>query len=159
MGKNIVIVKDGNSLMTTSKVIADVFEKPHRDVTKAINSLDCSEKFSLRNFSRSEYTTDRGKTYKCFNVTEQGFYMLAMGFTGKKAAEWKEAFLDEFSKLKDGVSLLDELNKITKESNDDMRAASIAGKVLCKYKKVKVKNKKLCDAAYKKVQLTLGFEG
>lgn len=99
MNKDITVTKENGTLMTTSKVVSDVFDKPHRDVMKAIGALDCSDEFSARNFSQSDYSTVRGKTYKCYNITEQGFYMLAMGFNGKKAAQWKEAFLNEFLRL------------------------------------------------------------
>ncbi len=116
MNKEIEITMENGSLMTTSKVVADVFGKTHRDVTKAIKSLDCSHKFSLRNYSQSEYTTDRGKTYKCYNITEHGFYMLAMGFTGKKAAIWKESFLAEFSRLqKSEINADSRMNEISLE--------------------------------------------
>ena len=159
MSKEIVITKESEGLMTTSKVIADVFDKPHRDVTKAIVALDCSEEFSARNFSQSEYKTERGKTYSCYDITEKGFYMLAMGFTGKKACTWKESFINEFERLRSGSAFMEELNDLTKKSECDKTAVSIAGSVLSKYKKVAPANKKLCDEAYEKVQLSLGFEG
>ena len=126
MNKEISITKENGKLMTTSKVISDVFNKPHRDVTKAINTLDCSDEFSLRNFSQSEYTTERGKTYKCHNITEHGFYMLAMSFTGKKAMEWKEAFIAEFSRLQSNEVNADErMSQISMEI-DDVKGAGQA---------------------------------
>lgn len=130
MNKEISITKENGKLMTTSKVISDVFNKPHRDVTKAINALDCSAEFSARNFSQSDYTTSRGKTYKCYNITEHGFYMLAMGFAGKKAMEWKEAFIAEFSRLQSSEVRADErMNEISMEIDN----IKDAGKAWSKY--------------------------
>jgi len=159
MSKEISITKTNHGLMTTSKVISDVFGKPHRNVTRDILALDCSDEFSALNFEQSEYTTERGKTYKCYNITEKGFYMLAMGFTGKKAGSWKESFINEFERLRSNSGFMEELNDLTKKSECDKTAASIAGSILSKYKKIAPANKKLCDEAYEKVQLTLGFEG
>lgn len=116
MNPKIEITRSNGNLMTTSKVVSDVFNKPHRDVTKAIEALDCSVEFSSRNFSQSDYTTNRGKTYRCYNITEHGFYMLAMGFTGKKAMQWKEAFISEFSRLQSNEINADErMNEISME--------------------------------------------
>ena len=46
--KSIVSIKDGE-ITTTTKIVADVFGKIHRDVIRAVSDLDCSEEFSLRN--------------------------------------------------------------------------------------------------------------
>ena len=159
MSKKILITKESGKLMTTSKVIADVFGKTHRDVMRAINLLDCSDDFSLRNFAQSDYTTERGKTYKCYNITEHGFYMLAMGFTGSKAGKWKESFINEFSRLRENSSAMEKLSEITRLSERDKTDASTAGRILSRYRQIAPKNKLLCDEAYKEVQLSLGFEG
>ena len=42
--------------MTTSLKIAETFGKEHKDVLKAIKSLECSKLFHERNFAPSEYT-------------------------------------------------------------------------------------------------------
>lgn len=127
---DMVIITKG-SLTTTSKIIADYFGKSHRDVTKAINSLECSDEFSTRNFSQSEYKTGRGKSYKCYEITEKGFYFLAMGFSGSVAAEWKEKFLDEFDRLR-GCSInadqrINEISAELKGIKDDGSAWSKMG--------------------------------
>jgi Rha family phage regulatory protein len=45
--------------MTTSLKVAEVFGRLHRDVLKAIDSLDCSEEFLERNFALSSYKPER----------------------------------------------------------------------------------------------------
>jgi len=102
-----LIVSSNDKLTTTSKVIAEAFGKPHRNILRDIESMDCSEEFSQLNFEQSDYVTERGKTYKCVNVTEKGFYFLCMGFTGKPAAKWKEAFIAEFDRLRVGTLSID----------------------------------------------------
>ena len=138
MSKEISITKTNHGLMTTSKVIADVFGKPHRNITRDILSLDCSDEFSALNFEQSEYTTERGKTYKCYNITKDGFFMLAMGFTGQKATHWKEEFIKEFNRLQSGDFNLDKrMNEISLEIDCVVEA----GKAWSKFG-LEVKNRK-----------------
>ena len=104
---NTLINNIDGKLTTTSKVISEAFNKTHRDVLRAISSLDCSDEFSRCNFAQSEYLTERGKTYQCYNITEEGFYFLCMGFTGKPAAKWKEMFIAEFKRMRLGTLSID----------------------------------------------------
>lgn len=85
--------------VTTSIKIAEVFGKRHDDVLKAIRNLQCSEEFTLRNFAETPCINPQNKqTYSVFEITKDGFAFLAMGFKGKKAAKFKEQFIDEFNK-------------------------------------------------------------
>ena len=92
---------ESNKVWTTSRDVADWFGKPHNDVLKAIRALDCSEEFSLGNFSQSDYMTDRGKKYPQYLMTRDGFTFLAMGFTGPKAAHFKELYIAEFNRMEE----------------------------------------------------------
>ena len=94
----IVEFKNGK-LSTTSKLIADKFGKIHRDVLRAIDNLDCSDDFRVRNFAHSYYVSQQNKNLECFEITRDGFCYLAMGFTGKKSAEWKEQFISAFNEM------------------------------------------------------------
>lgn len=158
--KNQIDIKKTNSVLsTTSKVIADVFGKPHRNVMRDIDSLGCSDEFSTLNFEQSDYSTERGKTYKCYNITEKGFYMLAMGFTGKKATEWKEAFINEFDRLRTSASTLDDrMNEAVTERKNlilDGQSWSQAGRNIKDRKRLIEQKEK---ALLSEVQISLGFE-
>lgn len=98
---------NGLEVRTTSKIVADVFGKAHRKVCRDIEKLECSEEFHKANFGRSEYTTDRGKTYKCYTITRDGFSFLCMGFTGSKAAKWKESYINAFNSMENGMLNID----------------------------------------------------
>ena len=113
---------NGVSLTTTSKVISDVFGKVHRVVLKAIDDLDCSDDFRQHNFVLSSYVSPQNKNIKCYNITEDGFYFLAMGFTGKKAAKWKEAFIAEFKRLRVGVLNIDQRTTEISNRLDQIKA-------------------------------------
>ena len=84
---------------TTSLQVAQHFGKRHDTVLRAIANLDCSPEFTARNFAASEYTDSTGRKLPAYRLTRDGFVFLAMGFTGKEAAAWKEAYLAAFNKM------------------------------------------------------------
>jgi Rha family phage regulatory protein len=65
--------------VTTSLIISDAFEKNHRDVLRAISKLECSKEFTERNFAPSGYMDSTGRTLPMFNITRDGFSLLATG--------------------------------------------------------------------------------
>ena len=83
--------------MTTSLIIAEAFEKQHKDVLRSISNVECSDEFRRRNFAPSSYMNSQNKMMPLFNITRDGFTFLAMGFTGKAAAEFKEKFIAAFN--------------------------------------------------------------
>ncbi len=85
----------------TSLEIAKRFSKSHDRVLKDIRNTaqTCSKTFSLVNFDESTYQNSRGKEYPMFNLTRDGFAMVAMSFTGPEAVRWKEAFLLAFNTM------------------------------------------------------------
>jgi Rha family phage regulatory protein len=103
----LVEIADGHTF-TTSLKVAEHFHKRHDDVLKAIKKLlaDCPDsEFSLRNFAESEYQNERGKTYPMYRLTHDGFALLAMGFTGPKALQWKIDFLNAFRSMETALKL------------------------------------------------------
>lgn len=93
-----VTIENGRAV-TTSVAIAEFFRKMHKDVLKKIDNLECSEKFSERNFAPTEYLDEQGKKRPMYQITKNGFVFLVMGFTGKKAAAFKEAYIAEFDRM------------------------------------------------------------
>ncbi|GFD84942.1 hypothetical protein KUL150_10010 [Alteromonas sp. KUL150] len=98
--RHYISVKE-NQLYTPSTRIAEVFDKPHKDVLAKIRRLDCSTFFTERNFSLSEFTDTTGRKLPMYNVTKDGFMFLVMGFTGKQAAAIKEAYINAFNQMAD----------------------------------------------------------
>ena len=74
--------------MTDSLKVADVFGKRHKNIIQAVKELDCSEEFRRLNFQPSYYLNEQNKRQPKFNMTQDGFTFLVMGFRGKKAAEF-----------------------------------------------------------------------
>lgn len=90
--------------VTSSLAIADYFAKRHDDVLKKIRTLECSASFTARNFSVSDYTDCTGRKLPCYQITRDGFAFLAMGFTGKRAAQFKEAYINAFNQMEKQLS-------------------------------------------------------
>ncbi|EGC2409456.1 transcriptional regulator [Escherichia coli] len=93
-----ITIANGRAV-TSSLAVAEYFRKPHKDVLAKISRLDCSAEFTERNFSPSEYTDSTGRKLPMYQITKNGFVFLVMGFTGKKAAAFKEAYIAEFDRM------------------------------------------------------------
>ncbi|MFS1583823.1 MAG: Rha family transcriptional regulator [Candidatus Arsenophonus phytopathogenicus] len=87
--------------ITTSLDVADYFGKRHDNVLRAIEDLDCSQKFTALNFEVCYKNNElqNGKPQPYYKITKNGFIFLVMGFTGKKAAQFREAYIAEFDKM------------------------------------------------------------
>lgn len=98
-----IAIVDGQAV-TSSLAVANFFSKRHDDVLKKIRTLECSASFTSRNFSVSDYTDCTGRKLPCYQITRDGFAFLAMGFTGKRAAQFKEAYINAFNQMEKQLS-------------------------------------------------------
>lgn len=95
-----VIVVDGQPT-TTSMDIARRFQKRHDDLVRRIRGLlPQLPDGGVRDFAETPYTdSQNGKTYPAYRLTRDGFTLLAMGFTGKRALQFKLAYIDAFNRM------------------------------------------------------------
>lgn len=100
--QDLVNVKN-NQVTTNSLTVAEVFGKRHRDVLRAIKLLKCSPDFNARNFALVEYRDEKGEKRTCYDITRDGWTFLVMGFTGAKAAEWKEKYIAAFNAMEQAL--------------------------------------------------------
>jgi len=84
--------------VTTSLLVAQVFDKDHRKVCRDIEALESSPEFNAANFGRISYSDSMKRDQRAYEITKDGFSFLVMGYNGKKAAEFKERFIREFNK-------------------------------------------------------------
>ncbi len=89
---------ENDHAVVSSRAIAEHFDRPHYQVLRDIERIECSEEFKEYNFVLSSYQAGN-RHYKCYNLTKDGFVFLAMGFTGKKAAKFKEAYITAFNAM------------------------------------------------------------
>ena len=98
---NLVNVEN-SQVVTTSLKVAEIFGKNHSHVLRSIKQLECSEDFRASNFGLSKFTYSNGNIKKqlpMYYITRDGFMFLVMGFTGKTAAKWKEAYIRAFNDM------------------------------------------------------------
>lgn len=90
--------------VTSSRIVAEYFGKRHNDVLRGIRDLiekntDLSKSFIARE-EQIETGNGASRSNPVFLMDQKGFCILAMGFTGAKALEFKCAFYDEFERMK-----------------------------------------------------------
>lgn len=86
-----------DKLYVSSLDVAHHFEKLHYNVIRAIEALECSNEFRALNFEASPYPSVQNKKIPMYRITRDGFAMLVMGFTGPKAAFWRERYIQAFN--------------------------------------------------------------
>ena len=92
--------------VTSSRIVAEYFSKKHSDAVRAIDSIIAKkpELLASRNFAQWSEEVEIGsgakRTVTGYWMDQKGFCILAMGFTGAKALEFKCAFYDEFERMK-----------------------------------------------------------
>jgi anti-repressor protein len=91
MAENIVIKSSKGTPVTTSLIVAEMFEKNHRDVLESIRNLFTTAENSavLKMFYESSYTNSQNKKQPMFIMNRDGFSLLVMGFSGEKALKFK----------------------------------------------------------------------
>ncbi|EKC43789.1 Phage regulatory protein, Rha [human gut metagenome] len=118
--------------VVSSLDVAETFEKRHDDVLKSIRNLGCSDKFRLRNFAESTYINEQGRKQPCYYMTKNGFSFLVMGYTGKKADAFKEAYINQFEVMENilkgklierekGIAVRQSLTKALQQSTENER--------------------------------------
>lgn len=144
--------------MVGSELVAKKFGKVHRDVMRAINNLGCSEEFKLRNFAQGSYEV-RGSEYESVNMTKDGFAFLCMGFTGKEAAKWKEAYIDAFNAMEKGLVNADErINKLTIDGRQIKQAGKEWSELGHEIRRQKKAHNVLVENLMSDVQFSLGID-
>lgn len=97
----LVFQADGK-LKTDSLIVAQVFGKEHKNVMRDIRNITESDVYRKRNqlnFELVEYKDAKGEMRPKYEMDRQGFEILAMGFTGEKALEWKFKYSDAFAAM------------------------------------------------------------
>ena len=96
---DIILSTQNGEPVASSRQIAESFEKNHRDVLRAVDSL----KEDVRNFAQMFFETDTpdsyGRPQRTYLMTRDGFTLLAMGFTGKAALAWKLKYIAAFNEM------------------------------------------------------------
>lgn len=91
--------KNEEILVTSSRDVAEHFEKEHKNVLQTIQNLTAENSAVKNMFIPIAYTNERGREYPEYLMTRDGFSLLAMGFTGEKALAWKLKYIQAFNDM------------------------------------------------------------
>jgi Rha family phage regulatory protein len=96
---DIILSNQNGEPVASSRQIAENFDKNHRDVLRAVDNL----KEDVRNFAQMFFETtvpdSYGREQRAYLMNRDGFTLLAMGFTGKAALEWKLKYIAAFNEM------------------------------------------------------------
>lgn len=96
---NELVIMHDQQAVTTSLKVAEVFEKNHRDVMRSIEGLRKNAQ-AERMFAKSTYIHPQNhQEFPMAYMNRDGFTLLAMGFTGKKAMQFKLKYIEAFNAM------------------------------------------------------------
>jgi len=99
---NLVSITDKKAI-TTSLIVAEYFNKRHSDMLTRFKAVECSDEFAERNFSLGYYIDGNKQSRPMYEMTRDGFTFFVMGMTGKKAAIFKEKFIEAFNSMEQAL--------------------------------------------------------
>lgn len=101
---NLVIMKDQQAV-TSSLQVAETFGKEHKVVLKAIDELKQGVAQNYANlFYDDSYVHKQNKqSYRQVIMNRDGFTLLAMGFTGQKALQFKLKYIEAFNQMENHI--------------------------------------------------------
>lgn len=98
----LVFKGQNDQVLTNSLLVAEKFGKEHKNVLSSIRELikGCAENAANLMFEETTYINDQnGQEYPIFIMNRDGFTLLAMGFTGKKALKFKLDYIAAFNAM------------------------------------------------------------
>ena len=98
-----LVTIDNGQLVTSSRKVAESFDKEHRHVLESIRDILAAEKSAAKFFHETTYE-NRGKQYPEYLMNRDGFSLLVMGFNGKAALKWKIKYIDAFNKMEKAIA-------------------------------------------------------
>lgn len=99
MERKIEVVNNNGQLVVSSRQVAENFGKRHDNVMMAIGGI-LKNKETKQMFYETTYVNEQnGQSYPMYLMNRDGFSLLAMGFTGSKALEWKLKYIQAFNEM------------------------------------------------------------
>ena len=95
-----LVVINNNQIVVSSKDLAEHFGKEHKDVLENIRHILVAENSATKFFQETS-SVYRGREFPFYLMNRDGFSLLAMGFTGKKALQWKLKYIQAFNEMEE----------------------------------------------------------
>lgn len=100
---DIILSTQNSKPVASSRDVAKRFGKEHRNVMRDIENLMSEGVLKIEQtplFYKTEYTHPQNhQKYPMYLMNRDGFNLLAMGFTGKEAVQWKLKYIEAFNQM------------------------------------------------------------
>jgi len=94
------IQSQGDDLFVATNVIAELFDRPHKNLMRDIERLAETGAVNALSLERITYTDSRGRTQAAYRLSERDALVLMPYLGGKKAAEGQARLVDEFLRMR-----------------------------------------------------------
>lgn len=123
LNPNYDLYRKDDKAFCDSLQVAETFKKEHKNIIRDIENLSCSVEFNKLNFERIKYKDNRGRIQRKYIMTKDGFTFLVMGYRGKKAAEFKEAYIKRFNDMAEFITVLSDVKEDFPEFTEAVKLA------------------------------------
>lgn len=89
--------------LTSSLLVAEKFSKEHADVMRVVRNLTLQNCGVKNMFVEASYLNSRNQEQPMFVMNRDGFTLLAMGFTGEKALQFKLEYIEAFNQMEKAI--------------------------------------------------------
>ena len=110
---DIILSTQNGEPVASSRQIAESFGKEHKSVLRSVEDLVAQNCAAKSMFYETTFE-NRGKQYPMYLMNRDGFTLLAMGFTGKAALEWKLKYIQAFNEMEKKLNA-PQMPKLSKE--------------------------------------------
>ena len=93
-----LVIMHDKQVVTTSLALAEVFEKKHQHVLRDIDALKDVSNFGQMFFESNE-PDSYGRNRRIYFMNRDGFTLIAMGYSGSKAMEFKLKYIEAFNQM------------------------------------------------------------
>lgn len=150
-----LVQEQNEQVVTTSLIVAEEFGKEHKHVMEAVGKLTVENPAVRKMFDKSTYINTRNREYPMYYMNRDGFTLLAMGFTGKKAMQFKLKFIEQFNRMEQYIKEQHSTKNIEGTREEEFRLAltgvEYASRVL---RTDTTSNIKMLETAHKEFNVT-----
>lgn len=129
---NLVQIKN-NQVVVSSRQVAEKFGKLHKDVLESIRNILVAENSATKFYQESTHEY-RGQKFPEYLMNRDGFTLLAVGFTGKDALQWKMKYIAAFNEME--AKLNGKPISLLKEKEIEARLNNSRARMAAEYRKI-----------------------
>lgn len=113
---DIILSTQNGEPVASSRDVAKRFGKEHKHVLDAVKNL-VAENSAAKSMFHPATFENRGKKYPMYLMNRDGFSLLAMGFTGKEAVQWKLKYIEAFNQMEKQLAAQHKEQRAVQDAN------------------------------------------